>query len=147
MSNGRNKKSFSERTRRFFEGRNGSDALSRALIWGALALLVVSMLTESVLNGVLSNILWAVSLIVMAFGYFRIFSKDIYRRQAENEKYQKFTRKLFGDPATRAGRRAEKKQHKHFSCPACKAKMRVPRNKGKVKITCAKCGVAFYGKT
>jgi hypothetical protein len=142
-----NKPGFSERLRRFFEGRNGNDELSRLLIWGALGVLVVSMATGSLWNGVLSNILWAVSIVLLGYGYFRMFSKNIYARQAENAKYVALKRRLFGDRASRARRKAENIQYKHFTCPACKTKMRVPRGKGRVKITCKQCGSVFYGKT
>lgn len=145
--NNSGKPSFSERLRRFFEGRNGNDELSRLLIWGALIVLVASMATGSVWNGLLSNILWILSLAIMGWSYFRMFSKNIYARQAENAKYVSLRRKLIGDKASRARDKAERMQYKRFICPACKTKMRVPRGKGKVKITCKGCGNVFYGKT
>ena len=145
--NRNNKPTISERLRGFFEGRNGNDELSRILIWGALIVLVVSMVTGSVWNGKLSNILWYVSLAVLGYGYFRMLSKNIYARQAENAKFVALKRKLFGNRASRARSSAQRKQYKHFACPSCKTKMRVPRGKGKVKITCSKCGNVFYGKT
>jgi hypothetical protein len=146
MSNN-GKPTFKERLARFYAGRYGNDEFSRALLVAALVLLVASLATGTVLNGVLSNILWVISLLLLAYGYFRTFSKNIYARQAENEKYVFIKRKLFGDRASRARRREESKRYKRFSCPRCKAKMRVPRNKGKVKVTCAKCGSVFFGKT
>ncbi len=141
------KPSFSERLARFYEGRNGNDEFSRLLIWGALVFLIISLVTPQLWNGIPAQILWYLSLVMIAFGYFRMFSKNIYRRQAENTKYLAIKRKLFGDKTSRARRRAEMKQYKRFSCPKCGAKMRVPRHKGKVKITCAKCGNVFFGKT
>ena len=39
------------------------------------------------------------------------------------------------------------KTHEMFYCPKCKASCFVPRGKGKVRITCPKCGAKFIGKT
>lgn len=142
------KTTFSERMRRYFEGRNGNDEFARFLIWSAMILLLASIIISAVWSGaIVSNILWILAFAVLAFGYFRILSKNIYARQAENEKYIAFKRKIFGDRASRARRSAERKQYKRFACPACKTKMRVPRGKGKVKITCKNCGNVFYTKT
>ena len=33
------------------------------------------------------------------------------------------------------------------NCPACKAVMRVPRGRGKIRIVCHKCGSTFMGKS
>ena len=30
-----------------------------------------------------------------------------------------------------------------INCPSCKARMRVPKNKGKIKVTCSKCSEKF----
>ncbi len=145
--NNKGKPSFSERMRRFFEGRNGNDALCRALLVAALVLLVASLATTSVWSGRLANILWVLSLALLGWNYFRMYSKNIYARQAENEKYLALKKKLIGDRASRARRREERKHYRRFSCPKCRLKMRVPRGKGKVKVTCSKCGAVFYKKT
>ena len=34
-----------------------------------------------------------------------------------------------------------------FRCPSCKEVVRVPRGKGKIRITCPRCGYAFEKKT
>lgn len=36
---------------------------------------------------------------------------------------------------------------KVISCPECKARMRVPKGKGKIKITCSKCKHVFESLT
>ncbi len=138
---------FSERMRRFFEGRNGNDAFSRFLTWSALIFLIISMLTGSVLNGVLSSILWWIALAELVYGYFRIFSKNIYARQRENDKYLAIKKKIFGDPDVNRRKRAERSTYKYFKCPSCKKEMRAPRGKGRIKVTCRECGNVFYQKT
>lgn len=146
--NGKNgRPTFRERLSRFYEGRNGNDALGHTLSLTSLVVLIASLATGSVWEGILSNILWFLALALLAWSTFRMLSKNIYARQAENDKFLAFKRKLFGDKASRARKRAQRQQYRYFRCPKCKTKMRVPRGKGKVRITCVKCGNVFMGKT
>ena len=48
-----------------------------------------------------------------------------------------------------AGSRQQRmdKEHKYFTCPNCKTVCRVPRGKGKIVITCPKCGGEIRGKS
>jgi hypothetical protein len=39
------------------------------------------------------------------------------------------------------------KYYKVFKCPQCSQKLRVPRKKGKILITCKKCNNKFHGRT
>jgi ribosomal protein L37AE/L43A len=39
------------------------------------------------------------------------------------------------------------KTHRYFKCPDCKTKLRVPKHKGKIIITCPKCKTEFKRKT
>ena len=41
----------------------------------------------------------------------------------------------------------QRKDYKFFSCPSCRAVMRVPRGRGKIRIVCHKCGNTFTGKS
>ncbi|HBQ64708.1 MAG TPA: hypothetical protein DD727_07270 [Clostridiales bacterium] len=34
-----------------------------------------------------------------------------------------------------------------FSCPQCKNKLRLPRNRGRLKVTCPVCKHEFFKKT
>lgn len=138
---------FREKLQRFLQGRNGNDQLNRFLSWAALAVLVVSMLTSSVWGGRLSSILWSIAVAILIYSIFRTFSKNIYQRQAENGKYLVLAGRVKGWFARQKQRFADRKTYKYFSCPKCKATMRVPRHKGKVQITCKKCGERFMGNT
>ncbi len=41
----------------------------------------------------------------------------------------------------------DKKYYKYFNCPNCNQKVRVPKGKGKIEITCPKCRTSFIRKT
>lgn len=140
-------KSMREKLRNFMQGRNGYDALSRFLVWVSLALLLLSLFTGRVLGGRLSSALWVLAILTVAFSYFRMFSKNIYKRQAENAWYQRLMArvKTFFRSLGQCWR--DRKDYKYFRCPACKAQLRVPRHKGKIRITCKKCGRQFEATT
>lgn len=138
---------FRDRLAQFFQGRNGSDQLSRAMSWTSCVLLLVSMFTSSVLNGVLSSVLWYLALIIFGISIFRMLSKNIYKRQAENDKYRAFSSRIKARFARTKQRFHDRKAYKYFKCPSCKATLRVPRGKGNVQITCRKCGHRFSGRT
>ena len=41
----------------------------------------------------------------------------------------------------------QRKDYAFFRCPSCREIVRVPRGKGKIRITCPRCGYAFEKKT
>lgn len=41
----------------------------------------------------------------------------------------------------------QRKTHRFFKCPECGVTVRVPKGKGKIKITCPKCKNAFVRNT
>ena len=136
-----------EKLRKFMQGRNGYDALSRCLIWVSVALLLLALVTSGVLKGALSSAFWVLALAAVAFSYFRVLSRKVYARQAENAKYQRLVGKLRAYWAGLKGRWRDRKTHKYFRCPECNTSLRVPRNKGKIRITCKKCGARFERTT
>lgn len=65
---------------RFMNGRNGMDELARAESWVVMILLLVSIFTRSAILDIL-----AIGLMIHM--YFRVFSRDINKRYAENQKF------------------------------------------------------------
>lgn len=127
------------RRSRFLSGRNGPDALSIALSLSSCALLLIAMFVRSRL----SSILWLLALIFLGSSYFRIFSKNISKRQAENQQF--LTRiapltRLYNRQRTK---RRQKNLYSFFKCPECGTVLRVPKGKGHIRITCKSCGHAF----
>ena len=125
-------------------GRNGNDQLNRTLMIASVAvLLLASILRRTALGGVLYILLLA----VLGLTYYRMLSRDLYRRRSENERYLRAVEKQRAKFRVLKERWKQRKSYKFFSCPSCKAVMRVPRGRGKIRIVCHKCGNTFMGKS
>lgn len=140
MANGKKGRRGGNMFRRFMAGRNGPDYLS-------LGVMILALIM-SIIPGIAFRI---VSLLLMGYALFRIFSKNVYKRQAENYKFYSFI-KSFIDKIKMWGYRvknriAQRKTYRFYKCPECKQKVRVPKGKGKISITCPKCGTKFVKKT
>lgn len=136
-----------EKLRRFFAGRYGNDQFNQCLTWTALAVLILSMCLTGVANGIPSSILWYLSIIALVYSIVRSFSKNIYKRQAENAVYLKKTAGIRGWFRMRKQRFRDRKTYKYLTCPDCRAQLRVPKGKGKLRVTCKKCGRQFEAKS
>ena len=125
--------------RRFMAGRYGSDPLNNALLILGIVLIIVAR----ILGWAWMNVF---ILALLCLCYFRMFSRNIYKRSAENQKFLAwFTpiqRKL-------AGRKMQMqdKAHRYYKCPSCGRTLRVPRGRGRIEITCPHCKRKFTKKT
>jgi ribosomal protein L37AE/L43A len=136
-----------EKIQQFFIGRNGFDDLSRATSWLACGIVLVSWLFSKVLGGVVSSVLWFLGLALIIYAYYRAFSKNVYKRTEENNKYLNARYAQKSKVAGSKERFAQRKEYKFFTCPSCHTMLRVPRGKGKIVLTCKKCGNRFEGRT
>ena len=133
-----------ERLARFMAGRNGNDQLNRFLLLaGAASLLLASLLRRNLLG----SLLYLLALALLGLTYFRMLSRNLYRRRSENERYLREKEKLSARLRILRERWNQRKDYKFFTCPSCKAVMRVPRGRGKIRIVCHKCGNTFMGKS
>ncbi len=124
----------------FYTGRNGSDQLSVFLVAVAL---VIAVAASVVTDETVRIATGAVALAFAIWAFFRMMSKNIGKRRAENDTFLS----LIGQSPEKKARRAEKKTHKLFRCPKCKEMCRVPKGKGKIRITCPHCGEQFIKRT
>lgn len=130
-----------------FTGRNGSDALSVFLT--AIALVTAtaaSVITTETVRYIVS----AIAIVFIAVAAWRMLSRNVAKRRTENERFLSFFRSFRSDPqkeAEKKKRKEELKTHAYFKCPECKKELRVPRGKGKIRITCPHCGHQFIKKT
>ena len=125
---------------RFMYGRNGGDQLGLFIIWAAIALNIINIFVQS---DAAYAAVSAVSTVLMVWALFRMFSKNLQKRRAENAK---FLQKVWW-PIKGKLHRMKDKDHKYFTCPTCRTVCRVPKGKGKIVITCPKCRTRIQGKS
>ena len=118
-------------TRRFMQGRYGSDKLNTAILVAGLIACFLAMIMPWMLHLLLTVISYA----LMGWAIFRMLSRNTYKRYQENCKYLRFVEKI------------KDREHKYFDCPRCRQPVRVPRGKGKISITCPKCKEKFIRKS
>ena len=136
---------FRQKIAQFMYGRNGYDAFNQFLLIAAIALMVLGMLFSRVpmLAGLLSLLEW----VVLIYCLYRTFSRDIYKRQKENAWYYEKRQAAGRWFHSLKERWQQRKDYKFFRCPSCHALLRVPKGKGKLLLTCRKCGNRFERKT
>ena len=121
-------------------GRYGSDQLNNALLLLAIVLMVIEWVMKW-------NWMSMFILALFILCYFRMFSRNVYKRREENGKYMRLKYKAAAELRLFKERWIPRKDYKFFTCPSCRASLRVPRHRGKIKIVCRKCGTSFFGKT
>ena len=81
-----------EKFMKFMEGRYGVDAFARFTMGVALACIVVSIFFRN--GSTIGAILNTLGLAAIIYTYFRMLSRNISKRYAENQKYLSKTSKL-----------------------------------------------------
>lgn len=121
-------------------GRYGTDKLNMFLV---IMLLVFAVGNFSVRNEYFSMVFTSWEFLLIFLIYYRMFSKNISKRYAENQKYlsiENRVRRFFGKSKYM---QQQRKEFHIYTCPQCKQKIRIPRRKGKISIRCPKCGNEF----
>ena len=130
---------------RFMYGRNGVDQMNQILLRGYIGVLVAeivfNLLRLRAPLVICEVLLW----VLMMYILFRMFSKNLPKRREENQKFLNWFWMVKSNAAGAKARRADK-DHKYFTCK-CGAVCRVPVGKGKIVITCPKCGQKINAKT
>lgn len=127
----------------FMAGRNGFDRLGIISLVAAIVLKNVAWFFRNWLYGALN----LVSLALFGYTAFRVLSRNVAKRRSENYALIHLMDHLRIWGSNCRTRHAQRKQYKFFTCPGCKNKLRVPRGKGRIQITCPRCGQRFGGKT
>lgn len=128
------------RMARFMYGRYGMDQLGRFLSAALLVCLAASLIFGG--RG-----FYYAALALLAWSYFRMFSRNTSKRYQENVKFMEFKRKAAGPLAREWAHLKQRKTHVFFQCPSCGQKMRTPRGQGEKHVTCPKCHTQFTKRT
>lgn len=91
--------------------------------------------------------MWIVYIPLLVYSYYRIFSRNIYKRRAENQAFMKLYAPLRNWLKDKKERFRDRKTHKYFKCPHCSQRLRVPKGKGDIVITCSKCHTKFDARS
>lgn len=130
---------------KFMQGRYGVDQFSKFTMGVALVAIVVSIFVKR--GSLLGAVLDIVGLLAIVYTYFRIFSRNIQKRYAENQKYLGMTGKLRLRMNKEKNLMEQRKTHHIYTCPGCSQKIRVPKGKGKIEIDCPKCHNKFVKRS
>lgn len=114
-------------------GRYGIiDKLNKHLMIAVIVLILIQLFVKS-------TVLSLIELVFLIFILYRTFSKRIYVRSNENQKYCAFLVRLKHPIENIKIYHSNRKKYKYITCKTCKKKMRVPRGHGKVRVTCPSC--------
>ena len=125
---------------RFMYGRYGADQLNMALM---ILFLVIALTTPLLKN----NLPLILNLVLLVLIYLRMFSRNISKRYAENQKFLKIWNPIRNKFRFTMKHTKERKDYRFYKCPNCKQKVRVPKGRGEITITCPKCHTKFDKRT
>lgn len=121
-------------------GRYGVDDLSKFMLYALLGLCIISIFVRS-------SILNVILLLGLLLIYFRMLSKNHTKRYQENVKFLQIKDKVLHAFQREKNIAIQKKDFRIYTCPSCKQKIRIPKGKGKVCVTCPKCRKEFIKRS
>ncbi len=128
-----------EKLQRFMWGRYGTDRFNQFLMFSAIVCLLLSFVG--------GGIFYLLATAVMVYAYFRMFSRNVSKRSLENQWYLKREMKVRSFFIKKKKELGQRKNYHIYKCPNCRQKIRVPKGKGRIAITCRKCGNEFIKKS
>lgn len=118
------------------QGRYGMDGLSGFLIGAGLAAAVLNAFFRSYILTILS---WG----FIIFAYSRIFSKNRGRCIAQNLWFYNRTKTVRDFWHKESSRMRIRRTHHIYTCKKCGQKIKIPRGKGRIIVTCPRCRNEF----
>ena len=152
---------FRTKLYQFMQGRNGVDAYGRflnrvsfgfllaAIVCSFLAMVFASheLLTAALVFRILYFVLYAIGFALLIWCSIRILSRRVAARQKENTRFLYRRQKIVRFFESKKQEWKNRKKYKYFKCPKCGQRMRAPRHKGKIRVTCNQCTNVFLTKT
>ena len=132
-------RSLREALIRFMSGRYGSDSFCNFL----LALYFVLALVNLFIGSYIIYLLGASALV---YAIFRLMSRNIYKRQRENQWFLKISEKPRGFIKLLSNKWRDRKTHVYKKCPSCKNNLRLPKFPGEHTAVCPCCKHRFNVK-
>ncbi len=128
------KMKFANKIQKFMYGRYGSDDLYKFLFKLYICLFIISIFVRN-------NILVILELVTITIMFYRFFSKNIYKRSNENQKFIKTRNKIL-KPFENIKRNYKDKDHIYKRCHKCKTtlKLPLPMKRGFKHAKCPHCG-------
>lgn len=129
-----------ERIQRFMMGRYGNDQLNQFIFVIAIISMVIELFTHW-------SLFYILALVLLIYGYVRAFSKNINKRYEENMRFMEKKDAIMNRFHKEKYYASRRKDYHIYTCPQCRQKIRIPRGKGKISITCPKCRTSFIKKS
>lgn len=134
---------FRNRLMSFMYGRNGIDKYGRFLFVLYLILVVIQWIFSLFIPKMLTLILTCCIMLLAIYIFFRAFSRNIVKRQAENYRYVQFASKFKTFFSLQKAKIRDRKTHVYKKCPRCKAVLRLKKIKGNHRAVCPRCTNTF----
>lgn len=119
-----------EKFKDFMKERYGGDYLNAILLYLVLGVSVFNIFKKS-------DALSITSLVLMAIVLFRAFSKNKSKRALEQVKFFNLISPIYSKILKFKSK--DRKNYIYFKCKNCKQELRIPKGKGKIKVTCPNC--------
>ena len=129
-----------EKIRQFMIGRYGNDGLNQFLNIASLVLVIAYLITRM-------QLLFFLGVAMLILCYCRMFSRNISKRTEENYKYYAIRDRIANKFRSLKDQWDNRKLYHYYRCPQCRQKLRVPRGRGRIQISCPRCGTQFIKKS
>lgn len=117
-------------------GRYGIDHLYRFLTVVVYVLLFIQIFFRP-------KFLYLLTLLILIYNFYRVFSKNHQARHKENQFYLKYSRKIKSWFNLQTRKFKERKDYRFRVCPNCKQTLRLKNEKGRHTVNCPKCKKDF----
>ncbi len=136
MRNYNGRPSFKERAAQFMAGRYGIDRLYYFLLAICFGLIVINLFANNIFISLAETALFC-------YTFYRVMSKNVYKRQQENERFIKLADKPKKFINLQKCKKRDKATHVYKKCPSCKNNLRLPKQKGEHTVVCPCCKHRF----
>lgn len=136
-------RNFFEKFMMFMQGRYGMDSLNGFILVLSFVIWTVNIF---VFNRLAHYIIMVVQLLLVALFIFRMLSRNVTMRSAENRTFQKVYEPVKNWVQLTYKRIRDRKDYRYLKCPVCKAQLRVKNIKGRHNVRCPKCRSEFEKK-